>query len=68
MVNATKLRRTWRRIAAEVAQETNPEKLGALTEELLRAMEEEKRQADRRLLLAQEPPARLKKLRRAPAR
>ncbi|HTM36952.1 MAG TPA: hypothetical protein VL156_09405, partial [Terriglobales bacterium] len=41
--------RSWRQIAAEVAQETDPEKLNKLTRELLQAMEEEKRQADARL-------------------
>jgi hypothetical protein len=41
--------RSWRQIAAEVAQETDPEKLNKLTLELMQAMEEEKRQADARL-------------------
>ena len=46
MVNSTKRSRSWRYVAALVAQETDPEKLEVLTEELFRAMEEEKRQAD----------------------
>jgi hypothetical protein len=49
MVNNTNRTRTWRYVAALVAQETDPAKLAALTEELLRTMEEEKRQADARL-------------------
>ena len=61
MVNSTRLRRSWRHIAALVAQETDPEKLAALTDELLRVMEEEKRQADARLRLAAMPPAKLKR-------
>jgi len=49
MVNCTHTTRSWRYIAALVAQETNPEKLAALTQELLRVMEDDKRQADARL-------------------
>jgi len=48
--------RSWRQIAAEVAQETDPEKLNKLTRELLQAMEEEKRQADARLHPTRTPP------------
>lgn len=51
-----KLTRSWREIAAEVAQETNPEKLNKLTTELLKAMEEETSQAFARLQLAMKPP------------
>ena len=36
----------WLQIAALVAQEKDPEKLAELTDKLLEAMEEEKRQAD----------------------
>jgi hypothetical protein len=58
MPNSPKLVKSWRQIAAEVAQETDPEKLNRLTAELLHAMEEEKRQAYARLQLATEPPPR----------
>ena len=57
---STKLRRSWRNIAALVAQETDPEKLAALTDELLRVMEEEKRQADARLQSVTKPATKLK--------
>ena len=55
-MNGPKLIRSWRQIAAEVAQETDPEKLNKLTDELLRAMEEESRQAFERLQFAMRPP------------
>jgi hypothetical protein len=48
--------RSWRQIAAEVAQETDPEKLNKLTDELLRAVKEETRQAHARLQVATKPP------------
>lgn len=54
-----KLAKSWRQLAAEVAQEDDPEKLRKLTDELLLAMEEEKRQADTSLRLAAKPPAKL---------
>jgi hypothetical protein len=53
-MDGPKLIRPWRQIAAEVAQETDPERLNKLTDELLQAMEEEKRQADAHLQLAEE--------------
>ena len=46
MADRTKLVKSWRQIASEVAQEDDPEKLSKLTAELLRALEREKQQAD----------------------
>jgi hypothetical protein len=51
-----KLTRPWQQIAADVAQETDSEKLTKLTDELLRAMNEETHQAYARLQVATKPP------------
>jgi hypothetical protein len=55
MANGPKRIKTWRQLAAEVAQEDDPEKLNKLTNELLRAMEEETRQSYDRVQLATKP-------------
>lgn len=60
MTRRDKLAKSWRQLAAEVAQEDDPQKLSELTDELLLAMEEEKRQADLRLRLAAKSPAQLR--------
>jgi hypothetical protein len=54
-MDGPKLIRSWRNIAAEVAEETDPEKLNELTDELLQAMQEEKRQAGARSRAAAKP-------------
>lgn len=56
----TKLVKTWRQLAAEVAQEDDPQRLAELTDKLLLAMEEEKRQFDTRLQRATKPAEKLK--------
>jgi hypothetical protein len=43
----TNLLRFWRELAAKAAQEDDPQKLNELTDELLRVLDEQKRQADR---------------------
>jgi len=50
-----KLTRSCQQVAADVAQETDPEKLNKLTDELLRAMNEETRRAYARLQVATKP-------------
>ena len=55
MPDHTKLVKSWRQLAAEVAQEDDPKRLAELTDKLLLAMEEEKRLADARLQLASKP-------------
>ena len=60
MQNNTKNAKSWRQLAAEVAQEDDPQKLNELTSKLLGALEEEKRQADARRQIAIKPPARLR--------
>lgn len=52
------LRKTCRQLAAEVAQEDDPQ--AELTDQLLLAMEQEKRQFDARLQRATRPTAKLK--------
>jgi len=56
----TKLEKTWRQLAAEVAQEEDPQKLAELTDKLLQAMEEQKRQFDARFQRATKPTPKLK--------
>ena len=60
MTNYAKLVKSWRQLAAEVAQEDDPERLAELTDKLLLAMEGEKRQADARLRLATKPTTKLR--------
>jgi len=60
MADGPKRIKTWRQLAAEVAQEDDPEKLNKLTNELLRAMEEETRQSYDRVQLATKPHPKLK--------
>lgn len=60
MSNGAKPVRSWRQLAAEVAQEDDPEKLAELTDKLLLAMEEEKRQFDLRLQGVPKPAVKLK--------
>ena len=55
MGSGPKLVRSWRQMAAEVAQETDSEKLDKLTEELLQAMDQETRQAYARLQVPKLP-------------
>ena len=47
--------RSWRQIAAEVAKQTDSDKLSKLTEELMQAMDEETRQAYARLQVPKPP-------------
>ena len=60
MVNGANPVESWRQLAAEVAQEDDPHKLAELTDELLLAMEEEKRQSDARLQRSTNPIEKLK--------
>lgn len=60
MPDHTTVVKTWRQLAAEVAQEDDPERLAELTDKLLLAVEEEKRLADARLQLASKPPIKLR--------
>jgi hypothetical protein len=46
MINRANTIRSWRQIAAEVAQENDPRKRNELTTELLQAVEREKCQAE----------------------
>ena len=55
MANAAKSVKSFRQLAAAVAQEADPEKLAELTDKLLLVMEEEKRQFDARLRRATKP-------------
>jgi len=59
MTNRANTIRSWRQIAAEVAQENDPRKLHELTTELLQAVEREKCQAQTRVELAKKPPRKL---------
>jgi hypothetical protein len=59
MADRTKLIKSWRQIASEVAQEDDPEKRNKLTAELLRALEQEKCQADTRFQF-EGPPVKLR--------
>ena len=52
--------KSWRQLAAEVAQETDTQKLAELTDKMLEALEEEKRQFDARLQLATKPTQKLR--------
>lgn len=56
MINRANTTRSWRQIAAEVAQENDPRKRNELTTELLQAVEREKCQAAKQLHLAKKPP------------
>lgn len=60
MANYTKPPKSWRQLAAEVAQEDDPQKLAELTNQLLRALEEEKHRGDIRLQLVSRSPAKLR--------
>jgi hypothetical protein len=46
---------SWRQIAAEVAKQTDSDKLSKLTEELMQAIDEETRQAYARLQVPKPP-------------
>ena len=56
MINRANTIRSWRQIAAEVAQENDPQKRDELTTELLQAVEREKCQTEARVELAKKPP------------
>ena len=58
MINRANTTRSWRQIAAEVAQENDPRKRNELTTELLLAVEREKCQATNQFHLAKKPPTR----------
>jgi hypothetical protein len=60
MATRAKPEKSWRQLAAEVAQEDDPQKLAVLTSQLLGALEEEKRQAEVHFQLASKPPAKLR--------
>ena len=60
MSKGAKLEKSWRQLAAEVAQETDPKRLSKLTDELLRIMEEQKRQEDARPQVATKAPEKLR--------
>jgi len=60
MTRSEKPAKSWRQLAAEVAQESDPQKVAQLTDELLEAMEEEKRQFDARSQLAADTPQKLR--------
>jgi hypothetical protein len=59
MINRANTIRSWRQIAADVAQENDPRKRNELTTELLQAVEREKCQAETEFQLAKKPPKRL---------
>ena len=60
MANGAVPAKFWRQLAAEVAQEDDPERLAELTDKLLLAMEEEKRQFDARMRSGTKPTEKLK--------
>jgi hypothetical protein len=51
----TEIQKSWRQLAAEVAQETDAHRLAKLTEELLCALDREKGQSDARLQISTRP-------------
>jgi len=55
MINRANTIRSWRQIAAEVAQENDTRRRNELTTELLQAVEREKCQAEARFELAKKP-------------
>jgi len=59
MINRANTIRSWRQIAAEVAQESDPRKRSELTTELLLAVEREKCQTESPFQVAKKPPKRL---------
>ena len=62
MIKRTNFVKSWRQIAAEVAQENDPQRRNELTTELLRAVEREKCQNETptRFQLAAKPPTKLR--------
>jgi len=60
MINRTNTVRSWRQIAAEVAQENDTGRRDELTTELLQAVEREKCQAEARVALAKKSPTKLR--------
>jgi hypothetical protein len=56
MINRVNIVRSWRQIAAEVAQENDPRRRNELATELLQAVEREKCQAETQFQLAKKPP------------
>ena len=56
MSNRANTIRSWRQIAAEVAQENDPRKRNELTTELLQAVEREKCQAEAQFRFVKKPP------------
>ena len=56
MIDRANTIRSWRQIAAEVAQENDPRKRNELTIELLQAVEREKCQAQNQFHLAKKAP------------
>lgn len=60
MINRANTIRSWRQIAAEVAQENDTRRRNELTTELLQAVEREKCQAETRVELAKKPPTRMR--------
>ena len=56
MINRANTIRSWRQIAAEVAQENDPQRRNELTTELLQAVEREKCQATTQFQVAKKPP------------
>jgi len=57
MINRATTIRSWRQIAAEVAQENDPRKRNELTIELLQAVEREKCQAEAQFQVVKKPSA-----------
>lgn len=55
MINRTNTIRSWRQIAAEVAQENDTRRRNELTTELLQAVEREKCQTEARVELEKPP-------------
>ena len=58
MINRVNIIRSWRQIAAEVAQENDPGKRNELTAELLQAVEREKCQTEAQFRFVKKPPTR----------
>lgn len=60
MINRANTVRSWRQIAAEVAQENDPRKRNELTTELLQAVEREKCQAEAQFQFVKKPHAKIR--------
>ena len=60
MINRRIAVKSWRQIAAEVAQESDPQRREELAIKLLQAVEREKCQAEAQFQLAKKPPTKIR--------